>query len=51
MSCPSIDCLPPGCLITAAGTVAETAERLAANKSQVIILIYELDALGHGDLC
>jgi hypothetical protein len=34
-----------------AATAAETAERLAANKSRVIILIDELDALGHGDLC
>jgi hypothetical protein len=34
-----------------AAIAAETAERLAANKSRVIILIDELDALGHGDLC
>jgi hypothetical protein len=34
-----------------AATVAETAERLAANKSQVVILTFDLEALGHGDLC
>jgi hypothetical protein len=34
-----------------AGTVAETAERLAANKTEVIILTAELNALGHGNLC
>jgi len=34
-----------------AGTVAETAERLAANKTEVIILTAELNVLGHGNLC
>jgi hypothetical protein len=35
----------------AAAPVAETAERLAAKKSQVIILTDELEDLGRGDLC
>jgi hypothetical protein len=34
-----------------AAPVAETAERLAAKKSQVIILTDELDYLDRGDLC
>ena len=34
-----------------AATVPATAERLAANRSQVVILTYELEALDHGDLC
>ena len=33
-----------------AASIPETAERLAANRSQVIILTYELEALDHGDL-
>ena len=32
-------------------TVAATAERLAANKTEVVILTAELNALGHGNLC
>jgi hypothetical protein len=31
--------------------VAATAKSLAADKSEVIVLTYELNALGHGDLC
>lgn len=34
-----------------ADPVTATAMTLAANKSEVAILTYELNALGHGDLC
>jgi hypothetical protein len=34
-----------------AASVATTAESLAANKSQIVILTYELNSLGDGALC
>ncbi len=34
-----------------ADRVAATAESLAANKSEIVLLSFELNHLGHGDLC